>query len=75
MAGGEAGPATALGPAALAGGLAGLVGVTLVRVLGYDNLMPVDWLLGAWLGATTFALAAAVRRLDWLTAENARLRG
>jgi hypothetical protein len=51
------------------GALAGLLGVSVVRWLRLIDLIsidliPIDWVLGAWLGASTFGLVAAVRELE-----------
>lgn len=61
--------------ASAAGALAGLAGVTLVRLARLIVLMPLDWVLGAWLGAATLGLAAALRRIKELRTQlEAQLR-
>lgn len=46
------------------GALAGLAGVSVVRKLRLVDLIPIDWALGAWLGASTFGLVVALRELE-----------
>lgn len=48
--------------AGLAGIVAGLVVVTALKLARALPLMPVDWALAAWTGATTLGLVAALRR-------------
>jgi len=48
--------------AGLGGAVAGLVVVTALKLARALPLMPVDWALAAWTGATTLGLVAALRR-------------
>ncbi|MGH9103052.1 MAG: hypothetical protein ACRDYD_08755 [Acidimicrobiales bacterium] len=56
------------------GAVVGVLSVTLIWVLHVIDLMPFDWVIGAWTGAATLGLLAALTRIGELSRENALLR-